>query len=62
MAFECRQACLLQAHWVAFAASGRLDDASGDACVNDSRLRGAAKQLDSSIEGFAHVARNLVIE
>jgi hypothetical protein len=43
MTFECRQTCLLQAHRVAFAATGRLDNARCDAGVNNSGLRGAVR-------------------
>ena len=53
---------LLQAHSVAFAATGRLDDTSRDAGVNYSGLRVAAKHLDRRIEGIAHNARHVVIE
>jgi ABC-type thiamine transport system ATPase subunit len=62
MAFECRQTCLLQALQVALAAARRLNDASCDAGVNDGGLRDPAELFDGRVEGFAHIARRLVIK
>jgi len=62
MALESSQTRLLQAHRIAFAATGRLNDAGCDGGVNNGRLCSSAEHIDRRIEGCAHVARYLVIE
>jgi hypothetical protein len=56
------QSCLLQARRIAFAATGRFNDAGCDTGINNGGLCGAAEHVDRGVEGFTHVTRQLVIE